>query len=275
MGNILWRTTNVAIPNIPTTSSAVLIGINYTGTNIQLEGCIDDVKNIYNILTTRLGYTPENICIMTDYSGEQSDKRPTRDNILRILNEYVAKTKPGDTLYVHYSGHGVQYPDKNRGEYLGGQDDCILPLSGGIIKDDELNEILVQKLAEGANLIVTMDACHSGSILHLPVRYTLKDLYDIDNKKELGLEDKKDIICLGGCRSSEGAADTYEDRQAQGAFTWGFTSVLKVMDKSQLYIMTWKDILLQVRTKLKEHKYTQEPQLTATSVVYLTSIFDM
>lgn len=264
------------IPNVSNVSRAVLIGINYTGTGMELEGCINDVKNIYAILTIHLQYKSSDIVVMTDDSSTFPSNHPTRDNILRVFREQTILSKPGDTLYIHYSGHGVEYPDRSREI---GMEDCLLPLSGGVIGDNELNEILVQSISKGVNVIATMDACHSGSILYLPVRYTLNDLYDVDNKTELGQEDGKDIICIGGCRSTEGAGDTYENRQAQGVFTWGWTTVLtEILTSSgvpELYQIKWRDILLKVRAKLTEHEYTQIPELTSSSVKYLTSPFDL
>ena len=33
---------------------ALLIGINYTGQNVQLNGCVNDINNIKNILITMM-----------------------------------------------------------------------------------------------------------------------------------------------------------------------------------------------------------------------------
>ena len=57
---------------------AVLIGINYNGSSAQLNGCINDTKNVYDILVKNFGYKPENIVMIND----ESQIKPTRDNIL-------------------------------------------------------------------------------------------------------------------------------------------------------------------------------------------------
>jgi hypothetical protein len=169
--------------------------------------------NIYAILTTHLQYKYSDIIVMADVPHTFPMNHSSLDNIFRVLHGQSTLVKSGDILYVHYSGNGIEYPDKSRETDT---EDCLLPLSGGIIKNNEINELLVQNITNGVNIISMMDVCHSGSILYSPVRYTLNDLYD-----GVGQEDEKDIICIGGCPSTEGVGDTYKNLQAQGVFTWG------------------------------------------------------
>lgn len=261
---------------------ALLIGANYVNSQNRLYGCVNDVTNVKTFLldySPPLDYSPENITLMTDdvTLTPNPSLLPTKNNILTEMRRLVGLTQKGDTLYIHYSGHGEQQCDPSRGSYLNGNDDCLLPISGGLIKDDELNQILVQGLRPGCNLIVFVDACQSGSILHLPVRLTIKDLYTIDNPAELGQEDDKDIIMISGCRSDEGSGDTYEHRQAQGAFTWAILSVFKHLQASKMPISTlsWKQILIMIRERLISHTYEQTPQLAFSSLAYLNSKCDL
>jgi hypothetical protein len=62
-----------------TKKSALLIGINYTNTPYELYGCINDTKNIQNLLQTKYGYT--DIKMLNDETTE----KPTRQNILNGL----------------------------------------------------------------------------------------------------------------------------------------------------------------------------------------------
>jgi hypothetical protein len=48
---------------------ALLIGINYKNTPDQLDGCINDVNNIRNFLTLKLGFT--NFMVLTDDTNQQ------------------------------------------------------------------------------------------------------------------------------------------------------------------------------------------------------------
>lgn len=265
---------------------ALLIGANYVNSGNRLYGCVNDVTNIRTFLlnyTPPLGYSAENITLMTDdiTLTPNPSLLPTKENILAEMRRLVELTQEGDTLYIHYSGHGEQQYDPNRGSYLNGNDDCLLPISGGFIKDDELNQILVQQLKPGCNLIAFIDACQSGSILHLPIRLNLTQLSDpsyvVDNPAEFGQEDNKDIVMISGCRNDQGSGDTYEHRQAQGAFTWAVLSVFKHLqiNKTPISSLSWKQLLILIRERLISHTYEQVPQLAFSSTVYLNSNCDL
>src|SRR5258706_2340165 len=94
------------------TKRALLIGINYIGTPSELNGCIIDVKNIKKLLMSNFKYLEQNIVMMTD----DVMPFPTKQNMLNEINKIVALTKPGDVLFMHYSGHGSQVYDKNGDE---------------------------------------------------------------------------------------------------------------------------------------------------------------
>jgi len=53
---------------------AVLIGINYTGTSNQLNGCINDVENFYKYLKERFAHVNEVRLSSTDTHRESSDE---------------------------------------------------------------------------------------------------------------------------------------------------------------------------------------------------------
>ena len=48
------------------TQRAVLVGINYIGTSNQLQGCINDVYRVADILRTVYKFPSGNITILTD-----------------------------------------------------------------------------------------------------------------------------------------------------------------------------------------------------------------
>ncbi|KAJ1502340.1 Ca(2+)-dependent cysteine protease [Coelomomyces lativittatus] len=82
----------------------------------------------------------------------------------------VDQAMPGDSLFLHFSGHGYQVKDIS-GDELDGYDEAILPCdfeTEGYILDDVLYDILVRPLKEGVRLTVVFDSCHSGTALDLP-----------------------------------------------------------------------------------------------------------
>jgi len=83
-----------------------LIGINYTGTENELSGCQNDVKNMYQYIKLIHGFKDDNITILMD-DGEH--EMPTYENILNAYHRIIAESQPGDALFFHYSGHGKCY----------------------------------------------------------------------------------------------------------------------------------------------------------------------
>lgn len=155
---------------------SVLIGINYTRLGKGcLNGCINDVKNIKDYISKQQGYPDdsEHMRVLIDEASTPSSLLPTRANMETAFRWLVADAQDGDYLFVHYSGHGGQVKDTD-GDEEDGMDETLCPLdypSAGQITDDELHELLVQPLPEGAHLCFVADCCHSGSILDLPYQY--------------------------------------------------------------------------------------------------------
>ena len=86
---------------------AFLVGINkHDDPQNDLRGCVNDVKNIYQLLTQHFDFKQDNIRVLTD-------KRSTFDAIYDRLVWLVKDSKPGDVLFFHFSGHGSQVRDRN------------------------------------------------------------------------------------------------------------------------------------------------------------------
>jgi hypothetical protein len=148
---------------------ALLVGINYFGTKAELRGCLNDVKNVHQLITSRFGY--QDIRILTD--DPQNQNKPTKRNILDGFRWLLSDVKPGDSLFLHYSGHGAYQADSHGDEH-DGQDETICPVdyeTAGMITDDDMHDLLVNPLPKGAKLTCIFDCCHSGTMLDLPFTY--------------------------------------------------------------------------------------------------------
>lgn len=155
---------------------ALLIGINYIGTQNELRGCINDAHNVYNFLL-RSGYPAENIVLLSDDQTTNPRGIPTKANMLSAMQWLTSGSQPGDSLFFHYSGHGGQEEDQDADE-ADGQDDCIYPVDfnqAGSIIDDTLHDYLVKPLPAGCRLTAIFDSCHSGTVLDLPFVYRAAD----------------------------------------------------------------------------------------------------
>eukprot|EP00934_Nitzschia_sp_Nitz4_P002968 Nitzschia sp. Nitz4//scaffold26_size159584//111716//113050//NITZ4_002505-RA/size159584-snap-gene-0.46-mRNA-1//-1//CDS//3329545124//2958//frame0 len=154
------------------TARALMIGINYVGHSPgELSGCHNDVGNMKKYIMDVHGFQEENITVLMD---DGNHKSPTKDNMIAAYKKIVADSQPGDSIFLHYSGHGSKLRDDDFGEEEDGYDEVLVPLDyneSGMIRDDTLYEILVKGLPDGIHVVSLMDCCHSGTILDLPFKF--------------------------------------------------------------------------------------------------------
>jgi len=153
------------------TRRAILVGINYVGTESELGGCQNDVGNMKNYIMNVHGFEEENITVLMD-DGENTE--PTKENMLDAFNKIVEESSADDAIFLHYSGHGTKIHDDDKNEEADGFDEALCPVdcdSNGFILDDDLYDIFVKRLPEGVHFVCVMDCCHSGTVMDLPYVY--------------------------------------------------------------------------------------------------------
>lgn len=235
---------------------ALIIGINYNGTDSQLSGCINDANHLKNFLTTKGGYLPSNILMLVD---DNINSQPTRQNILEAFNTLISKaTNEGfNELWISYSGHGSYVTDRNSDE-TDERDEVICPVDysiAGMIVDDYIYDNFVCKLPATCTLFSLMDCCHSGTIYDLPYLYTTKLI--TNNTKNAHVAK---VCSISGCRDDQTSADAYINNNYEGAMTWGF---LNAMNNAN-YNIKLSDLCNRMRVLLST-EYTQVPQLAISS----------
>lgn len=132
--------------------------------NLSSENDIPLVKEALK----RQGFKEENIRIVRD-------KEATKQGILNAMQQQlIDKAKPGDICVFHFSGHGEQVFDDN-GDEADGYDEALVTYDAPMeyqpgvekhLRDDEFGLKLEQvrtKLGGDGNLLVIIDACHSGT----------------------------------------------------------------------------------------------------------------
>lgn len=282
---------------------ALIVGINYIGTQNELRGCINDAHNMRQFLTAN-GYPEDNIVMLTDDQSNYMSV-PTRENMLHAMQWLVQDARPGDSLFFHYSGHGGQEEDKD-GDEADGMDDCIYPVdfqqSGSII-DDILHDVMVKPLPAGCRLTAIFDSCHSGTVLDLPFVYRAKDggLKEYNIWKEssgdamnivMGYATRDPMEMFNGAKNifnrvtahssgnSEeikkqkmsaadvimfsGCKDSQTSADAQEAGNFtGALSWAYIKVMSQNSVQSYLTLLQNLRTVLAT-KYTQKPQLSSS-----------
>ncbi|OAY81125.1 Metacaspase-4 [Ananas comosus] len=110
---------------------AVLVGCNYPGTKAELKGCINDVKRMQRCLIERYGFAEEDIVVLID--TDPSYPQPSGANIRKAISDLVASARPGDYLFIHYSGHGTRLPAETGDNDDTGYDECIVPCDMNLI----------------------------------------------------------------------------------------------------------------------------------------------
>jgi hypothetical protein len=237
---------------------ALLIGINYSPfPELQLYGCINDVSNIRSVLQN---FYPncKDVRILTD----QTMIKPSKQNILDSIQWLVKDLKPGQTVYLHYSGHGTRVMDTN-GDERSGADSCICPYNGSqleIITDDEIRKVLVDKIPAGSKCFTVLDCCNSGTALDL--RYTWKSTapgklsFDQDNSYQ---KTPGNVIFLSGCRDDQYAMDTVD---MFGKGSGALTNALMYTWNTYRTNLKLKHLLWDVRKYLQDNNYEQIPQIS-------------
>lgn len=247
---------------------ALLIGINYRGTESELSGCINDINNTKEVLKSVYNYEEGNIIMMTD----DEELKPTSDNIIINLYDIASRTHREDIkeLWISYSGHG-SYVRDNNGDEDDGKDECLVPLDyakNGLITDDLLNHIF-SFINPKTNVIVIIDACHSETILDLPFRYISGNRNVIENKNN---KVKCNIVMVSGCRDNQTSADAYNidnSKEFSGAMT---SALLSSLEKHKYTITCWQ-LLKEMRLFLRTRKFTQVPQLSCNKRITKVTFF--
>jgi len=273
---------------------ALLIGINYKSIpDISLNGCIDDIINMREMLVNQYLYDASNIVMLRD--DVQSDVQngsvsPTYENIMRELQDLVSNSINLDELWVHYSGHGSRIHDlhsdlqnqknpiMNNSLNLQNTDDIIIPIDykeNGIIRDDELLSV-IQKIDKKCHSIFVFDCCHSGTICELPWTYMYNDMSNnisnvmIKNTFSRTLNHEKitienpNICVMSGCRDDQTSSDSYDyvRNEAVGAFTNTFITCLRDISYNTTIIELYRNIC----DRMKVNGYSQIPVLSSSSM---------
>ncbi|MCP4108721.1 MAG: caspase family protein [Desulfobacteraceae bacterium] len=257
---------------------ALLVGINdYQGIS-DLNGCINDVKNMRDILRNYFGFRNDDIRVLID-------SRATKKNILTRLEWMVKNAKSGDVLVFHFAGHGSQVRDRDGDELRDRLDELICPYDmnwdGTYILDDDLDRIF-NSVPNGALLEVFLDCCHSGSGTDIassrsvdfgfenPVRLRyLPPPFDITCRYEgeenilsapMGFKSETRStsrhVLWAGCRDNQTSADAIIDGEPHGAFTYHFCRNLREADGN----ISRKELIDRIRYTIRNNS-AQVPQL--------------
>lgn len=148
-----------------------MMGLNYERCrkDARLKGCIQDVRDVSAELIATSRFKKDQVVDVTDDTDAGRDAL-TLKGIKKMLTVLSRRTRSEklELVYVHFSGHAVQVPDDS-GDEVDGFDECLVAEdfeTGGLLTDDWLNTWLMTT-NPATRVVVTIDACHSGSALDL------------------------------------------------------------------------------------------------------------
>ncbi len=247
---------------------ALIIGINYIGTENELGGCINDANRLKQFLEQKQGFTGDQITILTDDpQGEDQSKKPTKANIISHFNQLILNAKSGDYIFFSFSGHGASILDKNYDEE-DGHDETIVPLdfkTNGLIVDDWFKS-MVNLLPKNVKMFALLDSCFSGTGFDL--KYLIKQQgsdtsYSLKASNKYSTT-KAEVVMLSGCRDNQTSVDTVVSGIPTGALTQSF---LEVSINGNI---SYSNLLKKIRKYIKSKNLSDQiPQLSFGKLIDL------
>jgi hypothetical protein len=268
------------------TIRALLVGINYNGSVYELKGCIQDTRSTRDMLKNKFGVSDSSIVMMNDDLAQSSPEYPTPSNIMNNMRDVIKKSKPGDSIYFHYSGHGFTV-DSGSMTAMGGKIDaglheCVLArdklksnkniTAENTICGDAFNQLL-ELVPPDITLFGVIDTCNSGTVFDLSHNIRVKTEQACTESTCLKPDNSKlvyylthnknrpcyrgNIILLSSTKMAGTAWDTTMNGKAMGALTGLWTAQINNDTAPKPYL----DMLFIMHNKLKA-KYQQDPQLS-------------
>jgi len=237
---------------------ALFVGINYYRIpQNQLNGCVDDVVNMRNLLIDAYGYDLSNMILLRDDTNDPTIL-PTKKNILNALNVLVANSGNDTEFWFHYSGHGSKI------QITKTQTDAVIVpcdyLTAGYILDNDLYAIF--KNAK-CRCFLLFDSCNSGNIVELPWTFQYQSngqviKTNVNNHTLANVE----IYMISGCKDTQTSSDMYSTdlEDYVGAFTNMFITCMRQNKHEPTIMKLYTDIC----GYLALNKFVQVPTLSTT-----------
>ncbi|KAI1504696.1 caspase domain-containing protein [Biscogniauxia marginata] len=150
---------------------AIIIGINYYPSDRCLQGSVQDAMMVKHYLEE--GAIPIDTAILTattpsdPTSGqpvEEPEIWPTQKNVVSNLKRIIKMANPGDSVYIHYSGHGTRIPSDAR-PGSDGTRGLALALFDRYLEGRHLATALRKMAEKGLIVTLVLDCCFSGDVV--------------------------------------------------------------------------------------------------------------
>lgn len=262
---------------LPPNKLALIIAISKykPGTDWNDLASEKDVPLIREALIKQ-GFRTENIIVIRD-------QQATKEGILNGIQKHlIDKAKPGDICVFHFSGHGQQVYDDN-GDEPDGYDEALVTYDSPMdyvpgaerhLRDDAFGtklEELRMKLGETGELVVLIDACHSGTATrggkfrgtakkYQPNNYKVAATTTTQvNEKLFGLGDRKSglapMIAFFASSASQLNSQVTINGEDYGSLSMAFFRIVSNAPSQ----MSYKSIADQIRIQMRRWGLSQDP----------------
>jgi len=268
-----------SIPSGTRLKKALIVGTNkYAMQGNNLNGCVADAEDMYNLLVNDFKFNADNVRVLTD-------ERATKLNVIERLNWLVAGTDPMECVYYN-SSHGTQIRDRNGDELDDGMDEVIVTYDfdwndrATQLVDDDIHDILI-KLNVQSCLAMIVDSCHSGScdktfgktpkFIVPPFDIRARMLNRKLKLKKIGhraVQEQENHILLSGCKDNQTSAEVSFEGIARGALTFNFTKRVRKGPEA-----CWTLVHKDVCRDMKSQGFEQDPQLTGSTEIQNRLVF--
>jgi len=226
------------------------------------------------------------------------DKEATKKEIIEAFEHHLLnQADQNDIVVFHYSGHGQQIPDNNQDE-ADGLDEALVAYNAPMrfikgkyegenhLRDDEIGDLLQQlrqKLGPDGNVLVTIDACYSGTATRdglSRIRGSVKPLAPEgyqpvrSNGEELtGLEYSADgnglasMVVISGARQDESNKETQDaNNRLVGSLSLALSRQLQFANR-----ISYQEFYERIREDMATTVPNQTPQIEGDVEKYVFS----
>lgn len=176
-----------AAPLLAQHKRALLIGIGSypRGTGWRSLSSANDIRYLSEALRIQ-GFDSSRIAVLADEAA-------TIEGMRKAVQQLISATRPGDAVWLHFSGHGQQISDDN-GDEPDGFDEAWIPYGAHgrydpteytgteHLRDDEVASwasALSSAVGSNGSVLVTIDACHSGTATRTSELATVRGTADV------------------------------------------------------------------------------------------------
>lgn len=139
----------------------VVIGVNfYQDERIpDLNGAVDDAWNFYHYLVNPQGakLDPSRVQLLLN-------EEATRQAVDKALGQFITRSCPQDQVFIYFAGHGAPEPGRPDEAFLLLHDTRLNSLVSTAVSMSQLPNFLKWRTGETAQLLMMIDACHSGNL---------------------------------------------------------------------------------------------------------------